>query len=231
MKTAVIIVAAGKGERAGGRADKVLQPLGGSTVLQRTILPFLAEARVVEIILVTPAGREKEFLNGAFPSGLPQRIRTGAIAGGERRQDSVAAGIAALTTDAELVAVHDAARPLHRGDVLARLIDRATKDGAAVPAVPIVDTIVSAGPGGRLVAAVDRERLRAVQTPQVFRRDWLTAAHETAAREQWQVTDDASVVLRAGHPVALVEGHPGNIKLTTEADFRIAEALLDEGKW
>ncbi len=228
MKTAVIIVAAGRGVRAGGKSDKVLQPLGGSTVLQRTLLPFLSEARVVEIVLVAPAGREEEFLGAAFPSGLPKRIRVTATAGGDRRQDSVAAGLAALEADAELVAVHDAARPLHRGDVLARLIDRAAKDGAAVPAVPLVDTIVSAGPGPRMVAAIDRERLRAVQTPQLFRRDWLAEAHERAARERWEGTDDASLLILAGHPVALVEGHAGNIKLTTEADFRIAEALLDE---
>lgn len=227
LKVAAIVVAAGRGERAGGRTDKVLQKLAGRTVLQYSLEPFLLEPRVTTIVLVVPAGREAEFEAAAFPDGLPADRRVHVVTGGPRRQDSVANGLAVLRDDIDLVAIHDAARPLHRHEVLVRLIETAATVGACVPAVPTSDTITQVDETtGRLVGNLKRDRLRAVQTPQVFRHDWLAEAHARAASEQVEATDDASLVQRAGHPVAFVSGEPDNIKLTLDSDFELAEVLL-----
>lgn len=225
MIAAAIVVAAGRGERAGSRADKVLQPLDGRPILQLTVLPFLAEPRIRQVVLVVPAGREAEFLAVAFPAGLPGSIAVTAVPGGARRQDSVAEGLRALKAEVTHVAIHDAARPLHRPEMLTRLLDRVAEMNAVVPVVPLVDTIVEMSPAGRLTGVADRERLRAVQTPQVFARDWIEAAHRAAAIDARAGTDDASLVLALKRPVTTVAGEPDNIKLTTEADFAVAEAL------
>lgn len=225
MIAAAVIVAAGRGERAGVHSDKVLKALAGRPVLQLTVLPFLAEPRIRQIILVTPAGREAEFLAVAFPAGLPDSAATGAVAGGARRQDSVLEGLRALRPEITHVAIHDAARPLHRPEMLARLLDRVGEMNAVVPVVPLVDTIIEMTPAGRLAGLADRERLRAVQTPQVFARDWIEAAHRAAAIDGRAATDDASLVLALKRPVTTVPGEPDNIKLTTAADFAVAEAL------
>ncbi|MDZ4804790.1 MAG: 2-C-methyl-D-erythritol 4-phosphate cytidylyltransferase [Candidatus Eisenbacteria bacterium] len=227
MQVAAIIVAAGRGERAGGRTDKVLQKLAGRTVLHYSLEPFLLEPRVTTIVLVVPAGRETEFEEAAFPDGPPADRRIHVVAGGPRRQDSVANGLAALRDAIDLVAIHDAARPLHRHEMLVRLLETAATVGAAVPAVPPSDTIAQVDETtGLLLGELKRSRLRAVQTPQVFRRDWLIEAHARATAEKTDATDDASLVQRAGHPVAFVNGEPDNIKLTLDSDFELAEALL-----
>ena len=229
MKAAAIVVAAGRGERAGGGVDKVLRPLLGRSVLARSVEPFLAEPRIGRIVLVTPAGREAEYRAAAFPDGEPPagRVTIVAVAGGPRRQDSVANGLKAIGDEFDIVAVHDAARPLHDAALLARLLDAAGTRGAAVPVVPPADTIIEVNEAGDAWAeGLDRSRLRAVQTPQLFRRDWLVEAHRRAAAEGVDVTDDGSLIRRLGHPVATVEGSPDNIKITLESDFDLALALL-----
>lgn len=261
MMVAAIIVAAGKGLRAGGppgpalpaggppdrglrpggppdpephgsaRPDKVLRDLAGQPVIARAVAPFLEESRVGQIIIVAPAGRESEFLDAAFPGGCPETLSVTAVPGGARRQDSVANGLRAVHAAATLVAVHDAARPLHRVEALTRLIDTARVTGAAVPALPVPDTVTRVDPAtGLLIGVEERSLLRSVQTPQVFRRDWLEAAHARARKEGIEATDDASLVLGLEHPVAYIPGVADNIKLTTGADFLVAEALLARGK-
>lgn len=227
MQVAAILVAAGRGERS-GRRDKVLQRLGDRTVIAHALTPFLDEPRVTTIVLVVPPGRESEFEEAAFPDGPPPGRIVRVVPGGERRQDSVANGLAVLGREIELVAVHDAARPLHRHDMLVRLIETAATVGAAVPAVPPRDTIAQVDEGSGLLAPVDlqRGRLRAIQTPQLFRRDWLMAAHATAAADRVEATDDAGLVRRLGKPVAFVAGEADNIKLTLDSDFELAAALL-----
>ncbi len=227
MQVAAIVVAAGRGERAGGRTDKVLQKLAGRTVLHYSLEPFLLEPRVTTIVLVVPAGRESEFEAAAFPDGKPTDRRVHVVAGGPRRQDSVANGLAVLQGGIDLVAIHDAARPMHRHEMLVRLLETAATVGAAVPAVPTTDTITQVDETtGLLIGNLKRAHLRAVQTPQVFRRDWLLEAHANAATNGLAATDDASLVQRAGHPVAFVTGEADNIKLTLDSDFELAEALL-----
>jgi len=226
FQVAAILVAAGRGERS-GRRDKVLQRLGDRTVLAHALRPFLEEPRVTTIVLVVPPGRNAEFEDAAFPTGPPRGRGIRIVEGGERRQDSVANGLASLGPEIELVAVHDAARPLHRHDMLVRLIEAAATVGAAVPAVAPRDTIAEVDEvTGLLSAGLERGRLRAIQTPQVFRRDWLLAAHATAAADKVEATDDSGLVRRLGRPVAFVAGEADNIKLTLDSDFELAEALL-----
>jgi 2-C-methyl-D-erythritol 4-phosphate cytidylyltransferase len=226
MQVGAILVAAGRGERS-GRRDKVLQKLGDRTVIAHALAPFLEEPRVTTIVLVVPPGREAEFEEAAFPDGAPDDRHVRIVPGGERRQDSVANGLAALGPGVELVAVHDAARPLHRHDMLVKLIETAATVGAAVPAVSPRDTIAPVDEGtGLLAGGLDRGRLRAIQTPQLFRRDWLMAAHATATADRVDATDDAGLVRRLGKPVAFVPGEADNIKLTLESDFELAAALL-----
>lgn len=228
MTAAVIVVAAGRGERAGARTDKVLQPLAGMPVLRRAVLPFLEDPRVTRLVLVVPAGREADYLAAAFPDGPPGHLEVVVVAGGARRQDSVAHGLAAVPEGIDLVAVHDAARPLLRAELFARLLETAATVGAAVPGLPPADTIALIDRHvGLLSSGLDRSRLLSIQTPQVVRRDWLLEAHRAAETGRIEATDDAGLVQRLGHPVAFVAGEADNIKLTLESDFDLATALLD----
>ena len=144
------------------------------------------------------------------------------VAGGEERFHSVRNGLAALCTKPDLVAIHDAVRPFATPEMIRCVVDAAAESGAAIPTVVPVDSFRKVGDAGS--QPVDRNRLRIVQTPQVFRADWLTKAY--GAEYDPRFTDDATVVEAAGHPVRLVAGDDGNIKLTTETDFDLAEALL-----
>lgn len=153
------------------------------------------------------------------------------VAGGRTRQASVAAGLAALPPGPDFVAVHDADRPLLPGGEVDRLLAHLTAAPApapagVVPGLPVVDTVHLVGDGGRSGGVVDRERLRAVQTPQVFVRAALEAAHRRAARDGAAAGDEAALVERAGHRVLVVPGSADNLKVTTELDLLLAEAQL-----
>ena len=223
-----IVVAAGRGLRA-GRTDKILMMLGGRSIIDRSVAPFLEDSRIGQIVIVTPEGREAEFLQAAFPEGFPSAIAVRAVKGGERRQDSVANGLDALHAEVDFVAVHDAARPLHRVRVLSLLIDTAMAAGAAVPVISPADTVVPIdSASGTISGILDRSTLRLAQTPQVFRRDWLVAAHDKGRSEGLAATDDASLVRLLGHPVATVTGSNDNLKITTGLDFLVAETMLKE---
>lgn len=240
MRTGVIIVAGGSGRRVGGRMPKQFRILGGEPVLVRTINTFAAALPGAEIVTVLP----EEHIG--FWNDLAARFevaRHTVVAGGNERFHSVQKGLAALKSDPELVAVQDGVRPLATAGMIRRVAEAAARHGAAIPVVEPVDsfreTETAAGEGGNgkdagnrddaasAVAGshpVDRRRLRIVQTPQIFRTEWLREAYGTPYREAF--TDDASVVEAAGHPVWLAEGERENIKLTTPGDFVIAEAII-----
>jgi 2-C-methyl-D-erythritol 4-phosphate cytidylyltransferase len=148
-----------------------------------------------------------------------------AIAGGAERQDSMRAGLARLPPEVEIVAVHDAARALVRPADVARVVAAAERSGAALLATPVRDTIKQAR-AGRVVATQPRADLWAAQTPQVFRAALLREALAKADADGFRATDDAQLVERLGVPVEIVEGDPGNLKLTWPADFAWAEAAL-----
>lgn len=225
-RTGIIIVAGGSGRRAGGARPKQFAFLAGMPVLARTINNFAAAVPGAEIVAVLPE-QHIEFWNN-----LAARFDVAAhrvVAGGTERFDSVKNGLAALTTDPELIAVQDGVRPLGTAAMIRRIAEAAARHGAAVPVVEAVDSFreTEGEPDAEGIVPsriVDRRRLRIVQTPQFFRADVLRPAYGADYRAEF--TDDASVVEAAGHPVCLAEGERGNLKLTTPEDFIIAEALI-----
>ncbi len=222
MTVAALIVAAGRGARMGAAGPKALLPLGGTSILARAVAAFAARPRVARLIVVVADP-------GAARAALgDQAGRVVLVLGGEERQDSVLRGLEALE-EAAIVLVHDAARPLVPAALIDAVIDAAIAHGAAVPVLPVVDTVKRIGPDGAVVATVRRDDLRLVQTPQGFRTDLLRAAYARAAREGVRATDDAGLVERCGGRVVVVPGSPRNIKITTPADLALAEALLRAG--
>jgi 2-C-methyl-D-erythritol 4-phosphate cytidylyltransferase / 2-C-methyl-D-erythritol 2,4-cyclodiphosphate synthase len=218
---AAVVVAAGRGMRAGGGAPKQYRALRGAPVIRHALSLF---ADHPEVDLVQPViHRDDAAVFAQAASGLQLRDPT---FGGATRQTSVRAGLEALETERpRIVLVHDAARPFASPALISRAI-AAAAGGGAVPGLAVTDTIKAVDPDGRVVDTVDRARLRAVQTPQAFRYDDLLAAHrraQAAGREDF--TDDAALAEWAGIAVTVFEGEAGNVKLTTEEDFaRVAAA-------
>lgn len=226
MSTAALVLAAGRGERLGAEVPKGFVPLAGAALLVRS-LRALAAAPCIDLlqpVLPADAGARWRALAAELAGlgGLREPV-----AGGAERQDSVAAGLAALPPEAEWVAVHDAARCLVRPADVERVVAAARESGAALLAVPVRDTIKRVR-GGAVVETPPRAECWAAQTPQVFRTELLREALAKAAAAGFRATDDASLVERLGVPVRVVEGDPGNVKITTPADLRAAEARLAE---
>ena len=227
MKVAAIIAAGGRGTRLGGAVHKQLRSAGGRTLLEHSLAPFDASARIGEIVLVLPP----ELL--ASPPDVTRRLRTPArlVAGGARRQDSVAAGLAAIAPATDLVVIHDAARPFCTPALIDRTLDAAAESGAATAALPAFDTVKEGRveDGVALVGAtLPRERIFLVQTPQAFRVDLLRAAVERGGAGL-EATDEATLVERAGHPVRLVQGDVRNFKVTSPDDLALAAQLAAPG--
>lgn len=210
--TAALIAAAGAGLRLGS-GPKALLRLGGQTLLERAVAAVTGTVDEIVVAL-------SEDQLAAHAEALPA-VRV--VAGGRTRQESVRAMLAASSR--ELVVVHDVARPFLFGDVLRRVIAAASAHGAATAAVVVADTVVSVENEG-YGAVVDREGLRAIQTPQAFQRELLVAAHDAAAAAGTAATDDAGLVRAIGHRVELVEGSRLLFKITERADLLLAEALL-----
>jgi 2-C-methyl-D-erythritol 4-phosphate cytidylyltransferase len=224
-----VIVAAGGSRRMGpstgsGRAvDKLFALLGGQPLLARALQPFQDSPLVDHIVLVLSGANLERGRALAAEGGIAKLAA--ACEGGPRRQDSVRLGLEALS-GCEWVLVHDGARPLAGAALIERGLEAARETGAAVPAVPIADTVKLAAADGTVEQTLDRSRLWAVQTPQVFRYDLLLRAHREVTAE---VTDDAAMLEALGLPVKLFEGSGANVKVTTPEDLRLAEALLAAG--
>ena len=218
----IILVAAGSGTRLGAGAPKAFVGIDGSSIL-RHALEGVFSAPLAQVVIVAPVGRDGDAMSEALAAAGDRRDLVSVVAGGETRQDSVAAGLAALWADVEVVLVHDAARALTPAEVFERVIS-AIDGGAAgaIPVLPVVDTIKRVA-GEEIVAAVDRAELAAAQTPQGFRRDVLDAAYAAASAD---FTDDAALVAEAGHAVSAVPGHPLAFKITTAADLDRARHLI-----
>ena len=220
MSVSVIIAAGGSGTRLGAGVPKQWLAIGGRSLLERAIAAFDAHPRVTELVIVVPPG----MTDAPVPAtATPCRI----VTGGARRQDSVAEGFAAVSADAGVILVHDAARPFVTADVIDRAIDGAIAAGAVVPAVPVHDTVKQVVPGDtRVVATLPRETLFLAQTPQAFRREVLAAAID-AGRGGASGTDEAMLAEQAGHEVRLVAGDDANVKITTAADLERARAASE----
>jgi len=215
--TSVIIPAAGSGTRLGLDQPKAFVDLGGSTILERCVDGVLTADIDAEVVVVVPAD-----LVDRAAALVPSAV---VVAGGAHRSESVRAGIA-VCSNADVVLVHDAARPLTPPGVFRAVLD-AVLDGhpAVVPGLPVADTLKRVDDAGRVLDTVDREPLRAIQTPQGFSRDALIAAH---ADDSGLATDDAGLAERIGIDVHVVAGDPLAFKITTPWDLRIARDLVLE---
>jgi len=208
----------------GPGAPKALRLLRGETLLVHAVRRVAAAGPVGLIVVAAPPGQLDEVLQllaPVVPAGVALRV----VAGGASRQASVAAALAAVGEDHPIVLVHDAARALAPPQLVERVV-AAVQAGhrAVVPVLPVVDTVKRVDPQGIVTGTVDRTALRAVQTPQGFRRETLAAAHAAAVDEH---TDDAGLAERLGVQVATVPGDPAAMKITQPLDLRIAELILD----
>ena len=221
-----MIVAAGRGVRFGGPVPKPVTTLAGKAVVAMSV-EAMAAGGCTHAIVVIPENGEHHFQPALAASPIPITL----VEGDETRQASVRRGLKAIRrhpalAGAQVVLVHDAVRPLVPATVVARVI-RGIRDGAVAvaPAIPVADSIRREGPDGRLTI-VDREPLRAIQTPQGFNLDALVASHDYAAEQGIECTDDLSVCEAAGHPVNLVKGAMTAVKITSATDLDLAHAFL-----
>lgn len=220
---AVIVLAAGSSARMGG-VDKLWADLRGRPLIAHSIATMGALDGVRTLVLVGPVSRHPD-LTASAADAAACGVQVRCVEGGARRQDSVAAAIAAAP-DAAWYLVHDGARPFASAALARRVIEGARRYGAAVPGIPVTDTVKHIAADGRILATVERASLRAVQTPQGFAGTLLRRAH---AEVTGDVTDDAAMVEWLGVPVFVVPGDPANIKVTTPTDLTVARALLAAG--
>ncbi len=222
-RCAALVAAAGSSSRMGG-INKLLEPLDGTPVLARTLTALQQSEQVDEIIVATREEDLVEISRLCHTYGVTKCAKV--VRGGESRAHSVLLAALEASSEMELLAVQDGARPLVTPELIDRVITAAARCGAAAPAVPVKDTVKAVREDGAVERTLDRDALRAVQTPQVFEADLLKAALQAALEGNIPVTDDCSAVERLGKVAFLVEGDEENLKITTPADLILAEALL-----
>lgn len=230
INVAAVVPAAGSARRMGAAGDKLYLDLGGRPVLAHTLraLQAAGDLGIQRIIVAVAPGTTDRFEERIRPHLLPEPPEVAVVEGGSSRQESVRRGLDAAG-GASWVLVHDGARPLVSRAVLARCIQSARAGRCAVAGLALKDTVKEVDEQGRIVATPARNRLWAVQTPQVFPRDTLVQAHRQAARDGFDGTDDAVLVERLGMDVHVVMGDETNLKITTPHDLRVAAFLLSTG--
>jgi 2-C-methyl-D-erythritol 4-phosphate cytidylyltransferase len=224
LKAVAIIAAAGAGLRMKSVARKQYLVLEGIPVLARSVRLFLDHPAFTEIIVVIPPGDDKVVRELLRPYFSLDRLKL--VEGGATRQESVGNGLKAVSAGAKLVAVHDAARPLATSGLLALLLDSAAHWGAAIPVIQLRDTLKEVDDAGFVQATPAREKLRLVQTPQIFKRDLLEKAYQTFQDAGGKATDDAALVELLGEPVITVPGEQSNFKITSPLDLILASFIL-----
>jgi 2-C-methyl-D-erythritol 4-phosphate cytidylyltransferase len=226
---AAVVPAAGSGRRLGARGAKALVELAGRPLLLHALADLEASRCVAAIVVVAHPDQVEASADLVAAAGLGKVAAV--VAGGPTRQASVALGLAALPPGPAYVAVHDAARPLAGSGVVDELLaqlTRAAPEGVAgvVPGAPVTDTVRRVDADHRSLGVVDRDQLRAIQTPQLFDRAVLEHAHRRATLAGIEATDEAALVEWAGHAVRVVLGSAENLKITTALDLAVAEAIL-----
>jgi 2-C-methyl-D-erythritol 4-phosphate cytidylyltransferase len=221
MTVACIIPAAGRGERLGGSTPKALREIGGKTLLEHSIRAMVAAREVNAVVIAAP----QEWLNEVetILAQLSAANPTSVVIGGRTRTESVR-NAAHVLSDADIVLIHDAARPFVPTEVVSRVIGAVQAGASAVvPAVPITDTIKQVDEAGRVIQTIARDELRAAQTPQGFTR---TALEQALATRATGATDEAALMETLGIPVLVVPGHSESMKITRPFDLVVAEAIL-----
>lgn len=225
----VVVAAGGQGRRLGSTVAKQWLVLGDRTIFERSIAACAASPHIRGIVAVVPAEDIEHATVLATPAAGAKLLAI--VPGGARRQDSVAAGLAALPGDAAVVLVHDAARPFVTDAIIGRVVEAAARDGAAIAAASVHDTVkhvVREGEVRWIEGTIPRDDVALAQTPQGFRRDVLDTL-VPVMMSSVDVTDEASLAERLGHRVQVVEGHADNVKITTEGDLaRARQALAAE---
>ena len=221
-----IIVAAGKGVRMKGRMRKQYLDLSGRPVLVHSIMTFDACSLIEEIVIVVPE-EEIDYCQNNIVSLLDLNTSATLISGGVQRQDSVYNGLQAIDKKTDTVVIHDGVRPfIHLEDLTACIIG-ARDFGACILGIPTSDTLKRVNKSGIIEDTLFRENIWLAQTPQAFRYDLIVKAHETARKDGYIVTDDASLVERLGKDVKIINGSKFNIKITTQEDLDVARAMFD----
>ena len=220
---AAIIAAAGSGSRMNSAIPKQFLILAGKPVLVHTVCAFISCRDISQIIVVVPEGRqaETELLLNRY-RGTGKKIVV--IAGGPRRQDSVLAGLELVDADIDIVLVHDGARPLVSPELISRCYHETAKSGAAISAIPVKDTLKHGNADGIVEDTIDRRSLWQAQTPQAARKEYLLNAYKSLKNSD--VTDESSLLERAGITVRLVTGTALNFKITTPEDLELAEKIM-----
>lgn len=225
MNVHVLVPAAGSGSRIGGGIKKQYLELGDQPVLVQTLLRLAAQPQITAIHLIVPES-DVDFCQTELVDRYRLEKIDGVITGGVERQDSVRKGLEACgAVSQDVILIHDGVRPFFPKEQIGPLVQLAAVEGAAVLAVPVQDTIKEVF-DGRVRSTPDRSLLWQVQTPQAFRCERIREAHQRAYTSGYVGTDDASLVEWCGWPVAVLPGHPHNLKITTPADLALARALL-----
>ena len=222
MKVSAIIVAAGFGTRLGYMMPKAFVSINGSSLLCHVLRTARSVEALSEVVVAVPAGAQKAARAEVAAAGLQIPVKI--TEGGAERQESVHLALMLTSAEADLVVVHDAARPFATTALFSACIAAAAQDGAAIAAIPVVDTLKEVSQG-IIVETVPRTSLWQAQTPQAFRRELLIQAHALAARETLAVTDDADLCERLGIRIRVVPGSALNLKITTPEDVRLAGAI------
>ena len=219
MRVAAIIAAGGRGVRLGSGRPKQLLDVGGRPMLARSVDAFVRHPRIAGVVVALPEAV------AAHPPQYLTEAGVTVVAGGERRQDSVARAFAQVPADSDIVVIHDAARPFVTAALIDRTVDAADAYGAAIAALPVTDTVKRANARRIIVDTIPRSEVFLAQTPQAFRVAVLREALALAGADG-EATDEAMLAERAGHRVHLVEGDQGNIKITTAADLELAGRMM-----
>lgn len=220
-----LVPAAGRGLRMGGSVPKQFLSLGGEPLVIQSLRSLQAAPVIGQIILAVPPA-DVEYCEHEIVSRQRFTKVTKVVAGGAERQDSVRHALAQIPSNTEIVLIHDAVRPFVTLRMIAEVVAAARKEGAAIIALPMRDTVKQVRMDGMIERTVDRTPLWLAQTPQAFRRDWIEIAHRKAHAEGVRATDDAFLVEWLGYSVAVVEGSGENIKVTRPEDLVIGEAIL-----
>ena len=229
MNATAIIAAAGEGRRAGANISKVYLPIGGRAVLLRTLDQFF-RTKTIKNIIVVIAKQDFERCQSLLSNDPCARAQSWILqTGGSSRQKSVARGLERVSSDCDVVIIHDGARPFVSPELIDRVIKEVPERKAVVVGVPVRDTIKVVSENRQILSTPDRNRLWEIQTPQAFETSLILEAHRAAQQNDQDATDDASLVERLGKPVYLTEGDPSNIKITLPEDLLLAEALVASG--